>query len=457
MPKCEVCGKELPFPFECKYCGRIYCTEHRDPKDHQCPSQTIFQMQLNQEEVSGKGAVQKQQKFEEKPYFTRSAAEKEGTSRKSKHVSESGKHFKLTKWHILTSILVLVICLQAILCVNLYGENSALKSNYQNSEFQRNSLQSSYNALKADYDSLLSRYNALCSQFGILSSQYATLQSSYDALSSQYVPLENYTSLKSAYDALNLQYSSLQTSYNSLSMQYDALQASYASLQSSYNLLISQYDQLRYQINLRSQYYDVTKFVTPNDPSVQQIVTQVTGGWSNPSDWNEFWTDVKAMYDWVVNNIKYRSDGLFPVLPSSLSGSVYYTTEMWQFPNETLSLRKGDCEDMAILLCSMILYYNGGRYWTECIWITGSKSAHVGVQIPVSGGKLVILDPAGNYSTHDIWGNIISKDVSTEINNWLNYWKSDVGSDVRVYRVFADYIDKTFSSTSEYTSWMYSR
>ncbi|MGF3573671.1 MAG: transglutaminase-like domain-containing protein [Candidatus Bathyarchaeia archaeon] len=287
--------------------------------------------------------------------------------------------------------------------------------------------------------------------------QYATLQSSYDALNAQNVPLQNYTSLKSSYDALISQFSSLQTNYSSLSMQYDVLQASYDSLQNIYNLLISQYDQLRYQINLRSQHYDVTKFVTPNDPSVQQIVNQVTGGWSNPSDWDEFWADVKSLYDWVVNNIPYRGDGLFPVLPSSLSGSVDYRADMWQFPNETLNIKKGDCEDMAILLCSMILCYNGERYWTECVWITSSSSAHVGVQIPVSGGKMVILDPAGPYFTSE-WGNIASKDISTEVNNWLNFWKSQgMGNDVRVYRVFADYVDKTFSSTSEYTSWMYSR
>jgi len=390
---------------------------------------------------------QKQQTVEEKPYFT--TLENARTTRRSTHISEFGKRPKLTKWHVLTLILSLIIGLQAILYVNLYGGYSAAL----NSSHQGNS-QSSYDALKADYDSLLSQYNVLLGQFSSLSAQYATLQSSYDALSAQSVSLQNYTSLKSAYDALYLQYSSLQTDYSSLSTQYDALQASYDSLQNSYNLLISQYNQIRYQINLRSQHYDITKFITPNDPAVQQIVNQVTGGWSNPSDWNEFWTDVKSMYDWVVTNTEWRADiEYFPVLPSSLSGSVTYATDVWQFPNETLSMKEGDCEDRAILLCSMIRCYDGERYWTECVWITGSKSAHVGVQIPVSDGKLVILDPEAS----DTWGNTVSKDISTEINDWLNYWKPTLGSDVHVCRVFSSYIDKTFSSTSEYTTWMYSR
>ncbi|MEM2522791.1 MAG: AN1-type zinc finger domain-containing protein [Candidatus Bathyarchaeia archaeon] len=419
MPNCEVCRKELPFPFECEYCGRIYCAEHRNPKDHQCPWQIIFQKQhnLKEKEISGEWSDQKQQVVEGKPYLIKSTARKESTTRMSKHISGFGeKNFKLSKWHVLTSFLVLVVIIQTALCVNFYQGYSVLNSEYQNSELQRNSLQYSYDVLKAEYDSLLAQYNSLYAQFDSLISQYTELQS-----------------------------------------RYDALQASYNSLQNSYNLLVSQYNRLRYEINLRSQLYEVKMFVTPNDSTVRQIVNQITGGWSNPSDWNEFWTDIKTMYDWVVNNVKYRSDGLFPVLPSSPSGSVYYATQVWQFPNETLNLREGDCEDMATLLCSMILCYTGERYWTECVWITSSSSAHVGVQIPVSGGKIVILDPAGKYYTKDIWGNLVSKDISTEVNNWLNYWMRDMGNDVRVYRVFANYIDKTFSSTSEYISWMYSR
>jgi hypothetical protein len=113
-------------------------------------------------------------------------------------------------------------------------------------------------------------------------------------------------------------------------------------------------------------------FVTPDDPAVMDTVLSVTRGWSAPSDWAEYWGDVKAMYDWVVANVEYRSDGLYPVLPSAPAGSLEYTMEMWQFPNETLDLKKGDCEDMAVLLASMILSYNDGKYAVECIWITGT-------------------------------------------------------------------------------------
>jgi hypothetical protein len=50
-----------------------------------------------------------------------------------------------------------------------------------------------------------------------------------------------------------------------------------------------------------------------------------------------------ALRDWVGNNIQYRSD-------SEIHGERDY----WQFPNETMQLRTGDCEDFSLLLCSLL-------------------------------------------------------------------------------------------------------
>lgn len=35
---CEYCGKEIPLPFECVYCGGTFCAEDRLPEVHQCRS-----------------------------------------------------------------------------------------------------------------------------------------------------------------------------------------------------------------------------------------------------------------------------------------------------------------------------------------------------------------------------------------------------------------------------------
>ena len=38
MIKCDVCGKEEPLPFICRYCGGTFCAEHRLPEKHNCPN-----------------------------------------------------------------------------------------------------------------------------------------------------------------------------------------------------------------------------------------------------------------------------------------------------------------------------------------------------------------------------------------------------------------------------------
>jgi len=333
------------------------------------------------------------------------------------------KPFKLNKWHVITVVLVVVICLQAFL----------------------------YLSLTTDYNSLDSEHKALLREHVALEDDYSSLESSYASLQSEH------SSLQSSYSSLQNSHSSLQASYNTLQSNYDALNENYQYLQASYNSFYSDYADLRSLLDQRTLHVDVTDFIRPYDPGVSNTVLSVTGGWSSPTNWNEFWADVEDMYFWVVNNIEYRSDGLFPVLPSTPSGSVYYREEMWQFPSETLDLRQGDCEDMAILLASMIRYYNGEEYWVECIEIQGYYGGHLAVQIPVTGDQLTILDPAGNYYTQTWYGSITDEDISVEINYWLSYWRSSLGSDVHVERVFSSYMDRSFSSTSEYTTWMYGR
>jgi len=311
----------------------------------------------------------------------------------------------------------------------------------------------------ANYTSIISEKDrtiaSLNSQINSLQSKLAQtqtwLQGNITYYKSQIATLNtwlqgNITYYKSQIATLNSQIANLQS-------KIDFLLATNARLQAYVNA----YQNLRDKVNQRWNQINIESFITPRDQAVRDIVYSITGGWSNPSDWNEFWKDVKAMYDWVVNNIKYRYDGLYPILPYDPSGDLDFCNDMWQFPNETLSLRKGDCEDMAILLCSMIRCYCDMKYKVECIIIKSYTAAHVAVQVPVSGYKLVILDPAGNYYSHDFLGNIAFNDITTEINNWLNYWKPHMGSDVYVDRVFSDYINKKFTSTSEYISWMYSR
>jgi membrane associated rhomboid family serine protease len=38
MANCDVCGKHVNMPYNCRHCGGTYCSEHRLPENHNCPS-----------------------------------------------------------------------------------------------------------------------------------------------------------------------------------------------------------------------------------------------------------------------------------------------------------------------------------------------------------------------------------------------------------------------------------
>ncbi len=70
------------------------------------------------------------------------------------------------------------------------------------------------------------------------------------------------------------------------------------------------------------------QYIQPENTAVQQLAGQLGS--------------VERCYYWVAQNIKY--------VPDYSLGSAEY----WQYPNQTIQRKKGDCEDFAILLCSLI-------------------------------------------------------------------------------------------------------
>ncbi len=81
-------------------------------------------------------------------------------------------------------------------------------------------------------------------------------------------------------------------------------------------------------------------FITPNDPAVQAVLNEILGQSLG------IFCDFEALRDWVSSHVSYRHDQ-----------DVHGVSEYWQYPSETLSLGTGDCEDFAILLCSLLRAY----------------------------------------------------------------------------------------------------
>lgn len=123
----------------------------------------------------------------------------------------------------------------------------------------------------------------------------------------------------------------------------------------------------------------VKLFVTPREASVVALKEEVLKkSLLNVKDWI-------ALRDWVGNNVEYRHDE-----------DVHGVLEYWQFSKETLSLRTGDCEDFAILLCSLL---RSAGYSADDVYVVIGKNAdgyHAWVRINVDLVGWYNLEPQQN-------------------------------------------------------------
>jgi len=218
--------------------------------------------------------------------------------------------------------------------------------------------------------------------------------------------------------------------------------------------MLNQYASLKEQVNTRlgDTPEDKQSFINPSNALVSEKVLEITEGYSG--DVSDYWRDCERLYRWVVNNISYSYDSYMPILPESISGGLIWQQDYWRMPEETIEDETGDCEDMAVLLASMLRSYNEGKYQ---IWVLVIRSSvpevkgHAAVAFPVQGGKLAILDPAGNYYTGQ-YGSLDSSSVSIAVNKWLSHWQSEM-PDAEIIGVFSEDISEEFSSTAEFITW----
>jgi len=82
-------------------------------------------------------------------------------------------------------------------------------------------------------------------------------------------------------------------------------------------------------------------YVTPECPMVKEALRDILG--TAPYELSKVGFD--DIRDWVATNLDYMSD------------EKRWGRDYWQTPEETLTYGTGDCEDLAILLCSLLRTY----------------------------------------------------------------------------------------------------
>ncbi len=310
-----------------------------------------------------------------------------------------------------------------------------------------------YLQLRYDYEALSSRYMGLQRSYEALSLDYSRLKEGYETLSSRLSDLRaEYEMLSGRYSLLQESYSKLRDQYSYLERSYEALNNEYSSLKSRYAILEARCDRLASQcarLNETIAYmirtansYIVAREAMPrvlNSDAVRATAPAVLSAGVSKLD---FWSSLQKIYDYVVSNIKYVHDVEMPLWYVSevvtIEGRTYIHDvryyNAWNYvqtPELTLRIGQGDCDDQAVLAYAMIKHYMREVYGAEyalylaCVEFP-SGSTHMAVLMPVQGGRVCIIDPAGRYLTSQ-YGRITSRPALEELQRYSSHWTSEGG------------------------------
>lgn len=140
-------------------------------------------------------------------------------------------------------------------------------------------------------------------------------------------------------------------------------------------------------------------FVTPNEQLVQSACNEILSG--------PVFVHWMAIRDWVGKNFEYVNDY-----------NSHSIDEFWQLGSETLEMRTGDCEDFAILLCSLL---RADGWGAEDVYVVIGQNeaedhhAWVKIKIPLVGWYNIEPQRDGWYT---LFGDYISLNGYSAIYNF---------------------------------------
>lgn len=290
------------------------------------------------------------------------------------------------------------------------------------------------------------RYLALARRCSELEAEAASLRSRLEALQERYSSLaRSYRELAGKYSSLKSSYSSLAGEHRALKARYEKLEASYSQLDRSFRELLRVNERLEAKVKayleaggIRTGRRGATALVQPDDPRIVMLAGAITHGYSGPAD---LYLDLWRMYRWVTANIRYARDPRSLVVTGLQYGvlgghrvlydfSYAEVRDYWRYAVETLREGRGDCEDQAILLASLVKAYF--RHYVhrdyQCYVLAvhfAGDGGHALVVVPVRGRNIVILDPAGHYYTNT-YGLIASRPVYSELARYQAAWRARI-------------------------------
>ncbi|MHA2429260.1 MAG: hypothetical protein ACXADB_14655 [Candidatus Hermodarchaeia archaeon] len=298
-----------------------------------------------------------------------------------------------------------------VICILLTITVSGLFVLFMYQEFSYSDLISNHSRLLADYASLAGDHSDL-------SANYSTLAGDYSRLSANYSTLES-------------DYSNLYDGFTSLEVDYVALQSKEVSTAQA----LENYESWRAYVH-SYLYLNASFQRTLNNNEIHSLESLVR---STLSDADAWWGSTRELYDYVITTIEYASDECFPRPPSTyeFEHNLYANetvTQSYMSPTETLAVEQGDCDDQAVLLYGLLRAYDKHVYEVDyqlwIAWVELGEATHLAMALPVQGGKLTILDPAGHYYT-GMTGSLTANTPLDELTTYSQHW-NHLGGIIRI-------------------------
>lgn len=284
------------------------------------------------------------------------------------------------------SILLLVVLL--IFMSQQQERINLLQRLYQDLQERHTSLQIDYEVTRLEKDQLASQLNELWTEYQTLNNAHKDLSKAYSDLENRLSGLSlDYVNLDGRYKSLITDYGNLQGDFNDLNAEYETLTGEVEALKTKYTNLYGWYTWLQNNaitppyIAIHSRqvtlgFYAPDGSVHTWTKDINELERAIIAGQKNRENPNYIYLDVNGNKVREENYAPYVDPEPFkeyiPVLYYA-SGDDYsfiqnvrriisqlaiYNTEYYEIPRhplETFLMGGGDCEDLSILLASMLL------------------------------------------------------------------------------------------------------
>jgi len=307
-----------------------------------------------------------------------------------------------------------------------------------------NELKMEHTTLTNEYDRLQQTYEDFMIEKSETDENYAEIFNDFTALEDEHEEtLGDLLELQADYDSLWENYRNNQAAYDSLEADMSSLEEEYQDHRDNYLAIVG-------EINARAGLGAYKgRMITPEDTAVVSATLDVTITTSDGKSDLVKWNDFRSLYEWVKENIDYTYDSPHPFLSEDASVFPQWASETYRYPTETLIEGRGDDEDQAVLLASMLQAYDGDSVF----WVirASSDTSMRSAAMMVGGGRTTLLDPESGYYTGKEIGSLLEHPAEYSIPNWFNDWGE---TNMRITCVFNMDTCVEFDSTQEFYDWV---